>query len=185
MTAREVKEAEADVISTMHWVYHTETTLDRPVREVWPVFRNFFSWYTEYACEWVSGPAYDSGSGLAEDQVLHVKSPMDLPRAHPEEARGPKYYVQRTIRVVPEREIVVVLSGSVYDFRQYTAFYVWRMQETAARTTILIDNFGEGTLFKPLSKGDLSKYYDKFTQNWHRSWSEAFVNLRRVLDSGR
>src|SRR5579863_1284478 len=58
--------------STVDWVLHTQATLDRPVSMVWPAFRDMKSWYTEYAFEVLSGPPYQAGPGLAEQQIMKV-----------------------------------------------------------------------------------------------------------------
>jgi hypothetical protein len=174
-----------DPLSTYHWVLHTEVTVDHPVSAVWPYFKDFFGWYTEYTCETVSGPPYRTGSGLLEGQVLKLTSSVDLPRAHSKEGAGPKHYLQKTLRVAHEREIVVVLSGSAYDFREYTAFYVWRLRSQANQTAVLVDTYGEGQFYRPLQEGRLSGYDDEFIRNWHRSWSEALLNLTKVLSANK
>ena len=171
-----------DPLSTYHWVLHAEVTVGHSVSAVWPLFKDFFHWYTEYTCETVAGAPYQTGSGLLEGQVLRLTSSVDLPRAHVQEFAGPKHYIQKTLKVVPEREIVVVLSGSAYDFRQYTAFYVWRLRSQANQTTVLVDTYGEGQFYRPLQEGRLSEYDADFVRNWHRSWSQAFLGLRSMLD---
>lgn len=172
-----------NLISTADWALLTELTLNRPVNEVWPVFKDFYSWYTEYTIELVSGPTYQSGAGLVEEQVLKVTPTKDFTDAYSEEASGPRYYIQKTIKIVPEKDIVAMLSGSAYDFAQYTSFYSWKMIPAAKQTTILVGNYGQATLFKPLSSGGLSGYLEKFSRNWHRSWSEAFVSLQKAMDA--
>jgi hypothetical protein len=175
---------QSNLISTIHSVLHTELTLDRPLSEVWPVFKDMRSWYTEYAWEVISGPPYETGVGLLEDQVLRVKSSHPFPRvANAGDSTGPEYFVTKILKIVPQREIVSVLSGRAYDWRQYTSFYVWKMTEAAAKTTILIDVFGEAELETPLSKQALSKYQDELTSNWYRSWSTAFGNLKRIMNA--
>jgi hypothetical protein len=178
------KVAEGNLISKMYWVLHTEVALDRPLSEVWPVFKDIKRWYTEYTVEDVSGPSYQSGSGLAEDQVLKV-IPKDLksfPRAsNSADAAGPQYFIQKTIKVVPQKEIVILLSEPSFDYKRRTQFYVWKMSGNAKKTTIFIDAYGEAELAKPLPKGDFLDYYDKRTRNFQRSWSEAFATLRKVL----
>jgi hypothetical protein len=177
------KMAEADLISTINWVKHTELTLDRVVQEVWPVFRDMRRWYTEYSFEVLSGPAYLAGSGLLEGQVLKVKSSMGLPKApDADDVAGPQYLIVKTIKVDPQKEIVAVLSGCAYDWRQFTSFYVWSMTENAGKTTIFVDAYGQAEMFKPLSKGECTGYEDELTKNWHRSWSEAFMNLQKVVN---
>lgn len=180
------KVAEADLISTVHWVLHTELTLDRPVGEVWPVFKDMKAWYTEYTFEVISGPSYQAGLGLLEDQVLKLTSSKGLPRApNSKDTAGPQHFIQKTIKVAPQKEIVAVLSGRAYDWRQYTSFYVWRMTETTTNTTIFVDSYGEAELVTPLPRGEVSGYQDTLTRNWHRSWSEAFVSLRKIMDADK
>jgi hypothetical protein len=176
------KVMEADQIATMHWVLHTELTLDVPASEVWPVVKDMRRWYSEYAIEVVSGPSYQDGSGLMEDQVLKMTSSKSLPRiSNSDDAGEPQPYIVKIIKVVRQKEIVSLLSGSAYDFKHYTSFYVWKLMELAKKTTVLVDTYGEADLVKPLSMGALSDYRDKLIKNWHRSWSEAFVNLKNVL----
>jgi hypothetical protein len=179
------KVAEGNLISKMHWVLHSEVTLDRPLSEVWPVFKDTKRWYTEYTWVDVSGPSYESGSGLVEDQVLKVipKDPKSFPRAsNSDDSAGPQYFIQKTIKVVPRKEIVVLLSEPSFDYKRRTQFYVWKMTGNAKKTSIYIDAYGEAELAKPLPKGEFLEYYDKRTRNFHRSWSEAFATLRKVLD---
>jgi hypothetical protein len=173
--------AEANLISTLHEATHTETTLDRQMSEVWDIFRDIRRWYTEYSFEVVSGPPYETGVGLLEDQVLKVTGSKGLPRAYSEEMAGSQYYIQKNIKVTPQKEIVAVLSGSAYDWRRYTAFYVWRLTEHAAKTTISIDGYVEAELFKPLPTGEFARYRQALVENWHRSWAEAFASLKEVL----
>lgn len=164
---------ETDLISTAHWVLHTEWTLDRPLSEVWPVFKDMFRWYTEYTVDHVSGPSYQAGSGLAEDQVLKLTRASNF-----DDAAGSQHFViyQKTINVVPQKEIVIVLSGPVSGWKQY----VWKMKAKAKTTTIFIDAYGEAELVKPLSKGELTEYHEKLTRDWHRSWSKALLNLKQI-----
>ena len=76
-----------------------------------------------------------------------------------------------------------VLSGGYYDWKQYTVFYVWKMREEEKKTTIFVETYGEAEFVEPLSQGDFSRYYDEEDRNWHRSWSEAFVSLRKIVDA--
>jgi hypothetical protein len=178
----EKKVSESALIPTIHWVLHTELTLDYPAREVWPVFRDMRRWYTEYAFEVVSGPSYRAESGLMEDQVLKMMSSTGLPRTpNTGDVEGPHYYIVKIIKVVPQKEIVSLLSGSAYDWRQYTSFYVWKLHEMARQTIVLIDTYGEAEFVKPLLAGDFSDYQDRLVENWHRSWSEAFVGLKQAM----
>jgi hypothetical protein len=117
-----------------------------------------------------------------EDQVMRVKSSHGFPRAPDSDAAGElEYFVQRTIRVVPQREIVVVLSGSAYDWRRYTAFYVWRLKEDAGRTYISIDGYAEAELSTALPDAEFAKYHAELDRNWQRSWTEALGSLEMVL----
>jgi hypothetical protein len=168
-------------LSTYHWALKTSTTLARPVSTVWPLFKDFYRWYTEYTCETVAGPPYRPGSGLLEGQVLKLTSSVDLPRAGAQEFLGPKHYVQKTLKVLNEEEIVVVLSGSAYDFERYAAFYIWRMRPHQDHTEVLIDTYGEGVFFRPLREDHRAQYHEEFIRNWHRSWSLALENLRSML----
>jgi hypothetical protein len=170
--------------SRFDYVMHTQLTLDRPLEEVWPVFKDIRRWYTEYTWEVISGPEYQSGVGLVEDQVIKVKSSKGLTREpNSDVVEGPEYFIQKTIKVVPQKEIVVALSGSAYDWKQYTVFYVWTMTEKGRKTTVYIDSYGEAELATALPKREFSEYYGRFTKDWHHSWSEAFMNLRKVLDA--
>jgi hypothetical protein len=175
--------AETGLISTMHWVLHTEFNLDYPVCDVWPVFKDMRSWYAEYAFEDVSGPAYRAGSGLLEDQVLGLTSSKGLPRVSKSDAAGPELVILKTLKVNPCKEIVAVLSGRAYDWKHYTAFYVWRMTEQSKNTTIFVDTYGEAELIKPLPQDAFSEYHDAITQSWHRSWADAFAELKKVMSA--
>jgi len=172
---------EANLISTLHGVTHTETTLDRPLSEVWAIFKDIRRWYTEYTYEVVAGPSYQTGVGLLEGQVLKVTASKGLPRAYSEDTAGPEHYIQKNIKVTPQKEIVAVLSGSTYDWRRYTSFYIWRLTEHAAKTTISVDGYVEAELFKPLPTGEFSRYHQNLVENWHLSWAEAFASLKEVL----
>jgi hypothetical protein len=183
---KEQKVAEVVLNSTMHYVLHTEFALAYPLSEVWRVFKDMRRWYTEYTFEVVSGPSYQAESGLLEDQVLKVTSSMDFPRAsNSDDAAGPQYFIHKTIKVSPPKEIVAVLSGCAYDWKRYTVFYVWRMTEQEKETTIFVDSYGEAELVNPLPKDELSVYRAKFAKHWHCSWSQAFVNLKKVMEADR
>jgi hypothetical protein len=171
-----------DLISTMHCTLHTEVTLDFPVSEVWSVFKDMRRWYAEYTFEVISGPPYEAGGGLQEGHVIKVSSSKGLPRApNSGDALGPQYYISRTIKVVPQQEIVNVLSGRGFDWQRYTMFYVYKMAEQASKTTLSVDQYAEAELVQPLTQAEFSDYYAQLTRNWQRSWSEAFVNLENVL----
>jgi hypothetical protein len=171
-------------IPTLYYGMHTELTLDYPVCDVWPVFRDMGSWYTEYAFETLEGPSYDAEGGLLEDQVLKVTSSHSFPRIAGADDTAPEYFIVKTIKVVPEKEIVSVMSGNAYDWKRYTVFYAWTLAESASQTTILVDSYGEAELERPLPKDEYLKYDDELSKNWHRSWTKAFGNLREVVHGG-
>jgi hypothetical protein len=175
---------EADLISTVQWVINIEWSVDRPASEVWPVFKDMRRWYTEYSFEVLSGPPYRTGLGLLEGQVLKVKSsrgPLGDADSEYSEAEGPQYYIFKVVKV-SAAEIVGVLSGSAYDWKQFTQFYVWKITEKANKSTIFVDAYGEAELYHPLRKSELPAWNDKQDKNFHRSWLEAFANLPKVMD---
>ena len=169
--------------SALHAVAHTDRTVGHPRSRVWSLFRDMRSWYSEYSFEVLSGPPYDAAVGFVEGQTLKVTGSRGLPRAHEGDAPGPQYYIQKNIKVAPQKEIVVVLSGSAYDWRRYTAFYVWRFAEQARDTLISIDSYVEAELFKPLPAIEFLSYRQELERNWHRSWSEALATLETVLNA--
>ena len=87
-----------------------------------------------------------------------------------------------TIKVLPRREIVAVVSGSAYDWKRYTVFYVWTMHERNEKTVVDIDSYGEADLVTPLQTAEFARYYDAFDKEWHRSWSKALASLGKSLD---
>ena len=173
----------SDQISILQYALHTERVCEIPLSQVWPVFKDMRRWYTEYAFESVSGPPYQEGPGLVEDQVLKVTSSKGFPRASKSDAEGPQPFTMKTIKVIPRSEIVAVLSGNTSDWKRYTQFYVWMLLETGSKTTIVVDTYGEAELTKSLSKREFTVYYDKLAGNWQRSWSEALASLRRLLEA--
>jgi hypothetical protein len=173
------KIAEADLISTAHWALHTELTLDRRLSEVWPVFKDMRRWYTEYTFENVSGPSYQASSGLQDGQVLK------LTRASDDGAGSQPFIYAKTVKVAPQKEIVVVLFGPAHGWSRYSDFYVLKMTQRARHTTIFVDSYVEAELVKPLPKGEFSDYHDQFTRDWQHSWSEAFVNLSKVISADK
>lgn len=176
--------AEADAISTMQWARHTQMTLERPLADVWPIFRDIRRWYSKYSFDVISGESYETGPGLAQDQVLRLTSATPPPRtsvsAH---SLQPQHLVTKMLKVVPQQEIVSVLSGSYYDWKQFTVFYVWSMREVGTTTTILIDTYGEAEFLQGLSKGAFASYCAEEDRHWHRSWADAFVNLKKLVDT--
>jgi hypothetical protein len=173
----------ATPVSILHYVMHTDVTLSHTVSEVWPIFKDMRRWYTEYAFEVKSGPPYDPTTGLVEGQVLKVVSRVAFPRepGATKTPREPEYFVVETIKVVPRKQIVAVVSGSAYDFKRYTVFYLWTMQESEGKTIVDIDSYGEAHLVNALSKAKFADYYNAFDKNWHRSWSNALSNLKATM----
>ena len=185
MSSTDGREIGSDLVSTMHWALHTEAKFGRHAREVWPVFRDIRSWYTEYTFDVISGPPYQAGVGLVEDQVMKVTSSKGLPRTSGSTAAGaPEFFIHKTIKVDPPMEIVVLLSGSAYDFKQYTSFYVWKVMESDNDTTILVNTYGEAELIERLPTREFLAYREEIASNWRRSWSEAFVSLKKALQIG-
>jgi hypothetical protein len=165
------------------YVMHTEATFDRPKAQVWSAFNDMRRWYTEYKWEDLSGPSYESSGGLAQGQVLELTfadAAKKKPRGH---GSTPQQYIMKTIEVVPGKEIVIVLWGEAFDWKQYTVFYVWKLVEKGLQTTVTVDSYGEAELMKPLSQAEFASYQEDFTKNWHRSWDEAFSSLKRLLTS--
>ena len=173
--------ASENLQSVLHAVAHTDRVVGHPRSRVWALFRDIRTWYREYRFEVVSGPPYEAAVGLMEGQTLKVTGSKGLPRAYTGDALGPEYYLQKNIKVTPENEIVVVLSGSAYDWTRYTAFYVWRLAEHTRDTLISIDSYVEAHLFRPLPTSEWSRYLEELEKNWHRSWSEALSALEAVL----
>ncbi len=180
------EQQETEQITTLSWVKHTDVMLPHPVRIVWPVFRDMSRWYSEYHFETVSGPPYQSGTGFLEGQVVRVKSSVGMPRSPNTAAvpEGPEHFLVKTLKVTPEREIVVVLSGNAYDWRQIVQFYVWRMAPQAEHTALSIDAYGRVELFQPIAQAEASEYESRLLKNWHRSWSEALQSLKSMLVRG-
>jgi hypothetical protein len=173
-------------IKTSDWVLHTGTSIEHPLSRVWRAFRDIRTWYSEYEFEVVSGAPYRAGVGLVEGQLIKVTPLTPFPRtSDTNEGDGAQYFLQKTIRIVPQREIVVLLSGGpAYDFRRYTQFYVWRVAVQGEKsTTIFIDSYGEADLKQPLREVEYVEYQDKLTRNFYRSWAEAFTQLKKNLDA--
>jgi hypothetical protein len=186
MTSNEgwVDTADMDQTRTFHWVLSTNVTVAHPLAVVWSVFRDPRKWYTEYTWEVVSGPPYEASGGLLEGQTLKCRSTHPLPRIPTaSEATVSEDYFVKFLKVIPSSEIVSVLSGSVYDFQRYTAFYVWKLVDNESATTVTVDTYGEAHLAAPLTTDQLDEYTDEFNVNWHRSWSTAFLNFGRTLDA--
>jgi hypothetical protein len=171
----------SDTIGTMRWVLRTSATFAHPVATVWATFRDIRRWYTEYTWDVIDGPAYDAG--LLEGQTLSLRSTHPLPRIPTADAEADvrEDYITTILRVVPEEEIVSVLSGSVYDLRRYTSFYVWRLAGREAATTVSIETYGDAELATALTREQFAEYERQFNSNWHRSWSTALANLERML----
>jgi hypothetical protein len=170
---------EAEKISMMHWVRHTELTVAHPLHEVWPVFKDIRRWYRKYTYDVVSGEPYEAGPGLQEDQVLSLTSSTPPPGV-PASA-GKQTLITKIIKVVPSKEIVSVLWGSYHDWRQYSVFYVWTLAERPGGTTILVDCYGQAELVEPLHRSEFSDYQAEHDKSWHRSWSDAFATLRSLM----
>jgi hypothetical protein len=177
---------EADLISTIHWTEHIELTLNHPLKEVWTVFNDMRRWYPEYSIETVSGPSYETGPAFLEDQVLTVTSSKDFVRtANSEHEPGqPQPLTAKIIKVVPEKEIVCLLSGRAFDWENYTAFYIWKFSEKSGQTTIDVDQVGEAAFVSPLTKKEFAEYQNMLSDAFQLSWSNAFSNLTRVMDEG-
>jgi len=172
-------------IPIIHWVLDTEMTVPCPLPVAWCLFKDIRMWYTEYSWEVTSGPAYERDNGLEEGQTLKLVSTHPLPRIPVEKrVETPEHYVTKILKVRPSAEIVSVLSGSIYDLKQYTAFYVWRLEEAETGTRIAIETYGEAELVSPLQPDQMSEYMESFVSNWHRSWSTAFANYARALGTG-
>jgi hypothetical protein len=170
----------------VQWAKYTDTVIDRPVKEVWPVFRDLEGWYREYSLEVLYGPPYEAESGLLEGQVLKATSSHSFPRmAGLQDSKGPEYFITKIMRVVSEKEIVSVLAGSAYDWEEYTSFYIWRLSELQGATTITVDGVGGAKLSRPLSEVEFTAYNAALVENWHRSWSTAFESLKKVMEVGR
>jgi hypothetical protein len=180
----------AERISTWQYVQQTKVTLNHPVGEVWRVLKDMRRWYTEYTLEVISGPPYRAGLGLMEGQILKVTSNGVLRRElalepDSESTNGPEWLTAKIVKVVPRKEIVTVLTGRAFDWKRYTVFYVWRTTEVGKKATVHVDSYGDVDLIKPLSKAEFATYYKRFTKEWKHSWSGAFANLRKALNSNK
>jgi hypothetical protein len=169
--------------STVYWALHTRLTLNHPVTEVWPLFQDMRRWYTEYAFEVISGPAYEPGVGLLEHQVLKLTSSVGFPKTPgtDDPLGGAPYFTSRIVRVAPQEQIVAAIYGAAYDFKRQTSFYVWRMVTAGSDTAIHVDTYGEAELIQPLDPEGMAQYTRELERNWQRSWSEAFLNLGKII----
>jgi hypothetical protein len=163
---------------------HTDVSLARPVDEVWPVFRDLPSWYTEYEYELIEGPPYDPARGLEEGQVHRVVFTYDFPRASADDTAdaGPDYVISKVIRVDAPHEIVKVLWGAAFDWPSYTSFYIWKLLDDGGSTTVSIDSVGRAELARPLTQAEHDAYRAEIEANWHRSWSTALGDLRALVE---
>lgn len=163
-------------------VLETSVVIDLPVSEVWTVFRDMRRWYTEYDFQVVDGPAYDPEIGICEGQVYRLKSSVPLPRTGEGDGEsGPEEFTSQVLKVVPERETVTVITGSAYDFKRHTSFYVRRLFDDPAGTRVVIESYGEAELFHPLDRERLREFESDLAANWLRSWTTALTNLTTVL----
>jgi hypothetical protein len=164
----------------MHGVSGKDLLIEQPRDTVWPILRDIRSWYPEYDWKVVDGPAYESGGGLQEGQTMELRSTHPLPRVDAAESGRGDFYTTKMLKVA-DWEIVSVLYGQVYDWKRYTAFYVWRLVESGPNTVFTVDSYLEAEFVDPLSDEELDDYRQRLTDNWHRSWSTAFDGLVRVL----
>jgi hypothetical protein len=172
-------------ITALDWVLHTDIAIQHPLSRVWPAFRDIRAWYWEYHFEVVAGAPYLAGDGLVEGQVIKVTPRTSFPRASKSDGDGSaEYFLQKTIRVVPNREIVVLLSGGpAYDFSRYTQFYVWKVMENGEKsTTLSIDCYGEAALRQPLREDEYVEHQDRLAKNFYQSWAQALEQLKKTLD---
>jgi hypothetical protein len=172
-----------ELLSTFEFAVHTGSSIARRVEDVWRVFRDLPSWYTEYTYELVAGPPYDSATGLEVGQVHKVVFSYEFPRtAEGGDRDGPDYVISKVIKVDPPHEIVKVLWGAAFDWPSYTSFYVWKLLEDAQGTTVSIDSFGRAELEHPLTRDEYAAYEAAIVENWHRSWSTALRDLRALVE---
>jgi len=181
------EESQTQPVSTFHYAQHIEAIFARSLGEVWRAFRDMGKWYTEYTFDDVSGPSYLREAGLMENQVVRLTFTTGLPKdfptlSNPGNAPASEHYIMKTIKLVPLKEIVAVVWGQVYDWKRYTVFYVFRMTGKGSATAVFVDSYGEAEFVRPLSTAELSEYSGNFTRVWHRSWSEAFANLRKLVE---
>jgi hypothetical protein len=176
-----------DPFKAIHTVQHIDVTLEYPVDEVWPVFKDMRRWYAEFIWENISGPSYESERGLAVGQILKVgmaPSKVFAPEAfegkpEPDRTANPDYFLMKTLVLVPEQEIVSVLWGSAFDWDQYTEFYVWKISAIGAhQTRISIDSYLEVHLATATPE---SEYIEVWSRGWRRSWSDSIGELKKIL----
>jgi len=174
--------SQPEEIGKFQGVLVTEETFARPLQEVWPVFKDIASWYTEYTWEVESGPGYASDGGLAEGQRIKVTSSHSFPRLQSEKVEdSPEYFVTDVLKVVPESEIVSSLSGRAFDWERFTSFYVWRLAPSGEGTKVTIESYTEVELSRALPVDEYAAYREELNANWFRSWSTAFAGLSEVL----
>ena len=179
----------AEELTTSDWAIHTETTIDRPIKDVWPIFVDLKKWYREYSLEVIAGEPYRDGVGLREGQEIIVIPlyQLPIPESAPESSKSLRL-LQTNIKVVPEKEIVLKLTpidkGGAWGMVDFVSFYVWRLSENDNKTTITVDSYGEAQ-FAPVSELPSEPVNppcpDKCPSNFDRSWGEAFKNLEALV----
>jgi hypothetical protein len=131
----------------------------------------------------ISGPPYESGTGLEEDQVIKVTSSHEFPRTSTgEEQAGPEYFITKILEVAAPSEIVCVLWGSAFDWTDYTAFYIWRLTGNTSKTRVTIESLEHADLATPIPRDEFAAYEAALVENWYRSWATSLAALRETVE---
>ena len=149
--------------------YHSrfQWTIDRPVRNVWPVFYDVRRWVHRYRVDMISGSDPMAVGSVSKATPLYGEALKD-----PE-----MFYFMKVVSMIPEKSILVwlTLPETKDPEGRFTQFYYWQLVEIEGKTTITIDAFGETPV--PSSHewtGGIQSYGDE-------SWPSYIRNLEKLV----
>lgn len=146
--------------------YHNrfQWTIDRPIRDVWPIFYDVRRWVKRYRVEVISGSDPMEVGAVSKAIPLYVKD-------------SSMFYLMRVVSVVPEKSILVwlTLPDAKDPEGSFTQFYYWQLTEANGKTTVTIEAFGESVVSSSKEWiGGIGSYGDE-------SWPSYLKYLEKLV----
>ncbi len=159
------QETESGLIAGATW--NVMFVIDRPVKDVWPVFKDFNAWQNSF------GHYYSGVVGDLEGRTFALGTADDL---------GPPRY--EVLKVIPEYLIVIrqPIPDDEGNGGISPGFHAFTLSEHAGSTTITA-TMEHSTRTSDLSETDALRRWQEFAPEWQQKWRDIFIPaLRKLVD---
>ena len=159
-------------------------TVNRPVREVWPVFKDFNLWLQDLKYTDADGNEVVQGDSEGETIYFSIR-PNDITKKYWPDSWGDFTKFRKGIRVlkvIPER---LLITDAIHDETHIGAYYIFTLHEDRGKTQIVLSGIYSPFESPKDDRDKINTSNEVLQLNDDSRWNEVYIPTLKRLVEGR